>query len=605
LRRNLAKKEVYCMPLLDPHSYYDSSQARTRHARISWFVDFERRLLDGKVTLEFEQPAHGVLDLDSKALTVKSARTKYGAEIPFEIGAHDEILGERLRLNLPSPTSEVTIEYATSPEAVALQWLEPAQTEGKKHPFLYSQCQAIHARTIAPLQDTPHCRISYTAEVTVPEELAAVMSAGPAGERKGDKPGTKTFLFEMPQPIPPYLLALAAGNLRERDLSTRSRVWAEPETLDRAGWEFAGIEEMIRTAEELFGPYEWDRYDMLVLPPSFPYGGMENPRMTFLTPTIIAGDRSLVDVVGHELAHSWTGNLVTNASMEHFWLNEGATTWAERRILEALHGKDAAVLSWAIGQKALDGSIERFGADSPLTALRTRLEGIDPDDAFSSVPYEKGARLLAAIERSVGRERFDCFVRDYITRFRFTSITTEEFMDFLEKKLPGAAAAVDARKWLDEPGMPANAPVFVSPRLEQIVAAAEAFGGGQRPSDAEIAGWNPAETLIFLQNLPRELDSESLAWLDSKLKLTGRGNYEILVEWLTIAAGSDYEPVFPKIREVLSRVGRMKYLRPLFLAMGRHERTRALGREIYSGVKPTYHSLSQRVVESVMAKWEE
>jgi leukotriene-A4 hydrolase len=590
---------------LDPHSYYDTDQPKVRHISLEWLVDFDQHQIDGSVTLDLEKPSGGELDLDSKELSIRSVFTPDAAPVPFELGEADEILGRRLRLHLRPGTKSITIEYRTSPEAIALQWLTPEQTEGKKHPFLYTQCQAIHARTIVPLQDTPRVRVTYTAAVTVPESLSAVMSAGPAGARKGDPAGTRTWLFEMPQPIPPYLLALAAGNLRERDLSTRSRVWAEPETLDRAGWEFAGIEEMIRTAEELFGPYEWDRYDMLVLPPSFPYGGMENPRMTFLTPTIIAGDRSLVDVVGHELAHSWTGNLVTNASMEHFWLNEGATTWAERRILEALHGKDAAVLSWAIGQKALDGSIERFGADSPLTALRTRLEGIDPDDAFSSVPYEKGARLLAAIERSVGRERFDCFVRDYITRFRFTSITTEEFMDFLEKKLPGAAAAVDARKWLDEPGMPANAPVFVSPRLEQIVAAAEAFGGGQRPSDAEIAGWNPAETLIFLQNLPRELDSESLAWLDSKLKLTGRGNYEILVEWLTIAAGSDYEPVFPKIREVLSRVGRMKYLRPLFLAMGRHERTRALGREIYSGVKPTYHSLSQRVVESVMAKWEE
>ena len=370
--------------------------------------------------------------------------------------------------------------------------------------------------------------------------------------------------------------------------------------MEAAADEFAEIEDMITKAEELFGPYEWDRYDMIVLPPSFPYGGMENPRLTFLTPTLLAGDRSLVDVVAHELAHSWTGNLVTNASVDHFWLNEGATVWAERRILEALHGEEAAALGWAIGEKALQAEFQRFGADSPVTRLRNDLKGTDPDDVFSSIPYEKGARFLVLLERTAGRERFDRFIRRYIEHFRFTSITTEEFLDLVNQELPGVADEVDAQSWLYEPGMPANAPVFRSPRLEELNALADGFAGGKRPTAEEIEGWSPAEMLVYLQRLPRPLDDEACRWLDENLELTDRGNYEILVEWLTIAAASDYEPAFERVREVLLRVGRMKYLRPLYKALGGHPRTRALAREVYAEASPGYHELSRRVAEAVI-----
>jgi leukotriene-A4 hydrolase len=325
--------------------------------------------------------------------------------------------------------------------------------------------------------------------------------------------------------------------------------------------------------------------------------------MTFLTPTLIAGDRSLVDVVAHELAHSWTGNLVTNATAEHFWLNEGFTVWAERRILETIHGEEAASLGWAIGQKALEDSIARFGADSPLTKLRTHLAGIDPDDAFSSVPYEKGARLVALMERTVGRAAWDAFLADYMATFRFQSITTEEFFAFLEEKLPGTAAKVGADAWLHQPGLPPNAPVFRSEKLEALSELAAGWEMGVRPTSEQVAGWNASETLVYLQKLPRKMSVENCAALDSAFSLMGRGNYEILVEWLAIAAGSDYEPAFGKIREVLTRVGRMKYLRPLYNALGATERTRALAREIFAAASPTYHGLSRRVVAGVLEKY--
>jgi leukotriene A-4 hydrolase/aminopeptidase len=591
------------MARIDPHSYFDTDQPRAHRLQLQLGVDFQRHVLEGEVSLELERAGSGPLDLDSKGLTIVSVRTPQAASVPFELGPEDAILGQRLRLQLPAGTQQVHIAYRTSHEAVALQWLSPEQTEGKRQPFLFSQCQAIHARTMVPVQDSPRARVAYHAEITVPQGLTAVMSAGPVREKPGALSDTRTFVFEMPQPIPPYLLALAVGRLESRDLSPRSRVWAEPETVEAAAWEFAEIESMIQKAEQLFGPYEWDRYDMLVLPPSFPYGGMENPRMTFLTPTLLAGDRSLVDVVAHELAHSWTGNLVTNANIDHFWLNEGWTVYAERRIQEALHGKEAAVMGWAIGQNALDEAMERLGKDSPLTRLRTELEGVDPDDAYSTVPYEKGSRFLALLEGSVGRAQFDAFMREYMNRFRFTSITTEEFMEFVEAKLPGAAAKIDAKSWLYEPGMPANAPVFRSPKLDALTALAEGWTAGKRPTPKQIDGWSSTETLIYLQHLPRQLDRASCEWLDRTLSLGERSNYEILVEWLAIAAASDYDPAFDRIRQVLTRVGRMKYLRPLYTALGKHPRTRQLAHDLFAAASPTYHSLSRRVVQGVMEKY--
>lgn len=593
------------MARIDPHSYFDTTQPKTRHLEINWFVNFSQRQIEGFVILHLEKPSGGPMDLDTKGLEIRGVHSQTDQPIPYELFEEEPILGQRLRIELPEGTEAITVSYATSPEAIALQWFEPEMTLGNRQPFMYSQCQAIHARTILPCQDTPRVRVTYEAVVTVPEDLAVVMSAGPEGRIRDLPPGLRGWRFAMPQPIPPYLLAIAAGDLRAIDLSPRSRIWAEPEMVERAAYEFGEVEQMIETAERLFGPYEWDRYDMLVLPPAFPFGGMENPRITFLTPTVIAGDRSLVDVIAHELAHSWTGNLVTNASMEHFWLNEGFTTWAERRILDALHGEESSALRWSIGQAALDQSIARFGADSALTKLRTELSGIDPDDAFSSIPYEKGARFVCALERHVGREQFDRFMRKYIEAFRFKSITSEEFLEFLDQELPGAADAVNAKAWLYAAGMPSNAPVFTSDRLDELKAAAAAFGAGTRPSPQQAEGWNPSELLIFLQNLPRELDTESLAWLDGQFQLTRRGNYEILVEWLTIAAGSGYEPVFARVREVLLEVGRMKYLRPLYTALGKHANTRALAREIYAEGKERYHTLSRRVIESAIEHYSE
>ncbi len=590
------------MARTDPHSYFDPGQPRTRSVHFAWEVDFTARRIRGSATLALEAPGTGPMDLDTRGLKLFSATAGDGRPVAFSLAEPDAVLGSRLRLVLPEGTSRVRLDYETAPDAVALQWLSPAQTLGRRLPFLFSQCQPHHARTVAPLQDSPAARVTYTAEVTVPDGITAVMAAGAEGD--GPAPGGKrTFRFRMPQPVPTYLVALAAGDLASREIGPRSRVWAEPGTLDAAAWEFAEVESAIAAAEGLFGPYDWDRYDLLVLPPSFPYGGMENPRLTFLTPTLLAGDRSLVAVMAHELAHSWTGNLVTNATVEHFWLNEGFTVWAERRILEALRGADYAAMVWAIGLSGLRSALARFGEGSPLTRLVTQLEGVNPDEVYSEVPYEKGALFVALLEKTAGRAVWDRFVRDYMARFRFTSITTDTFLAFLEEKLPGLAARADAGAWLHGPGLPANAPVLRSARLELLQAKAAAWAAGERPSPEAVKEWPPEELLVFLQGLPRPMPEADCAWLQGRLDLPGGRNYEIVVEWLSIALASDYAPAFPCAREVLGKVGRMKYLRPLYRALAASPRSRALARELYAATREGLHGLSRRVIEEVLASY--
>lgn len=591
----------------DPHSYFDDEHPRVGHLELELDLDFDVRRVAGRVALLLEEPspevsanrARPVIDLDTEGLEIQAVRVD-GSNASAVMGHAEPVLGQRLRVELPSGTTRIEIEYRTAAEPIGLQWMAPSQTAGGEQPFVFSQFQAIHARSVVPLQDSPGARVTFEAALTVPEPLVAVMGAGPGAVEAAPRSGRQRFRFDMPQPIPPYLIAFAAGELVSRDLSDRSRIWAEPSTADAAASEFAEVEAMMAAAETMFGAYDWDRYDLLVLPPSFPYGGMENPRLTFLTPTVIAGDRSLTDVIAHELAHSWTGNLITNANADHFWLNEGATTWAERRIVEALRGEEAVTLAWAIGEQGLAEAFERFGADSAATRLRTDLGGGDPDAVYSIVPYEKGARFLALLERTVGRGRFDAFIRRYIERYRFASITTEEFVAFLDTELPGLGAEVGIGEWLYEPGMPSNAPRFESERLETLIDLGAGFRAGRRPEADEVQGWSAAELLVYLQQVPRPLSVKECEWLDGEFALTGRGNYEILVEWLTIAAGSDYEPAFERLRAVLVEVGRMKYVRPLFLAMGGQPRTRGLAREIYELAAPGYHELTRRTAEEVM-----
>ena len=588
------------MAVCDPHSYTDISQCRTTAVDLKLLVDFAARKLKGSVKLTFVEPVRGPVDLDTRALTIGAVTDARDVAVPFSLGKSDPILGAKLRVDVKEPTASLTIRYETSPDASALQWLEPQHTAGGKHPYLFSQCQPHHARSLVPLQDSAVVRFKYRAEITVPKPLVAVMSAAPGEKQAGPDAKSSTYTFEMPQPIPSYLLALAVGNIAAQDLGPRSRVYTEPEMLKAAAWEFAGVNDMLLAAEKLFGPYRWDRYDFLVMPPAFPYGGMENPRLTFLTPTLVAGDRSLVNVLAHELAHSWTGNLVTNATMNDFWLNEGFTVWAERRIHEALSGKEALSLAAAIGRESLETDLQRFGLTSPYTRLKTDLAGVDPGDVYSQVPYEKGFLLVALLEKPVGRKKFDKFVRDYADHFAFTSITTEDFVEFLDAKLPGIGDKVGAKTWILEAGVPDNAPVFKSTRLKELQQLARGFSDGVRPDPKLAKKWSVDEWLVYLGGLPKKLPQDQLAWLDAKFHFNDSGNAEILCKWLVMAAASNYEPAFPKLKAFLGRVGRMKYLKPLYKALADSPETRPLALEVFAEHGARYHPIARGGLEKLL-----
>ncbi|MBA3462112.1 MAG: M1 family metallopeptidase [Deltaproteobacteria bacterium] len=577
----------------DPHSYNDDTQVATESVAWTARIDFAAKVLHCEAVLTFREPGGGALDLDTRDLAIESVSDHDGKPLPFTLHPTEPHLGARLAIELPARTKSIKLRYKTSPDASALQWLDPAQTMGGKLPYLFSQCQACHARSIIPLQDTPRLRIRYTAELSFPQTLTAVMAAADRGRTVDG--AIAVSRWEMPQPIPPYLLAFAVGDLKSKDISARCRAWAEPAQVDAAAYEYAGVEAMIHAAENLFGPYDWERFDILTMPPSFPYGGMENPRITFITPTVITGDRSLVSVIAHELAHSWTGNLVTNANAEHFWLNEGFTMYAERRIIEALDGSEMASLSAALGRRELDESVARFKDRPEMTRLRVPMQGIDPDDAYSLVPYEKGYFFLCAIEAAVGRPAFEAWLKTYLRDFRFGAITTEDFEAHIERGLPGALAKVDARTWIDGEGVPAAA---VAPRSARLDAIEELRGG---PAPVELAStWDATEWNLYLETIARPASAELLQTLDARFRLTQSTNHDVLVAWLTLCLQSGYHAVQTRVDEVLASVGRMKYLRPLYTALAKEPTTRARAQTTYERLRAGYHPIARQMVESVL-----
>lgn len=587
----------------DVHSYAEPEVARVVHVALDLVADFESQQLAGSATLEL-QKADGAqeLILDVRDLEIESVTDQNGVELEYAVGASDALMGAPLSIAISDSTHEVIVAYRTSPEAAAVQWLSPEQTSSGQ-PFLFTQGQAILTRTWIPTQDSPGIRQTYEAEITVPEDLTVVMSAEhltPVGDTTSAE-GT-TYRFRMDEPIPPYLIALAIGDLEFQEIGPRSGVWAEPSVVEAAAYEFAEVEEMMDAAEALYGPYRWGQYDILVLPPSFPFGGMENPRLTFATPTILAGDRSLVSLIAHELAHSWSGNLVTNATWDDFWLNEGFTSYFENRIMEEVYGREYAAMLRSLSRNGLEEELTEL--DEEDTHLHLNLEGRDPDDGMTAVAYDKGAEFLFATEVVVGRQRFDEFLRNYFDEFAFQPMSAETFLAYMDEHLfEGDAelrAQVDPEAWVYGPGLPESASGVASEAFEAVEAQAGAYASGTQPSELGTAEWTTHEWLHFLRSLPEELSDEQLANLNDAFGFMTTGNSEVRFAWLRVCIRNQYEPAVSSIESFLSTQGRRKFVLPLFTDLAASDWGRPIAERIYAETRPGYHSITSNSVDEVL-----
>ncbi|MDQ3243029.1 MAG: M1 family metallopeptidase [Gemmatimonadota bacterium] len=593
----------------DVHSYAQPDEARVTHVSLDLTPDFASRKIvaTARLTISRSAAADSVV-LDVRDLAIKRVTDASGAALGFNVGAVKEFLGAPLTIALPARGDTIVIDYETSPAAAAVQWLAPEQTAGRKLPFLFTQGQAILTRSWVPTQDGPGIRQTYDATVHVPSGMRAVMSAERVGgDGEKDSAGLSVYKYRMVHPIPPYLIALAVGDIAFRPIGAKTGVYAEPSVVGRAANEFTEVDQMIAAAEKLYGPYRWGRYDILVLPPSFPFGGMENPTLTFATPTILAGDRSLVSLVAHELAHSWSGNLVTNATWDDFWLNEGFTTYLESRIMEELRGKPYADMLRELGRQDMHTAVtDAGGLQSPDTRLRLDLTGRDPDAGMNDIAYEKGSAFLQTTEAVVGRERLDAFLRDYFDHFAFQPMTSDKMVAYMKEKLLKGddEQRINVQAWIFQPGIPANIPAVKSETFAAVTTQTEAWKRGGPASALETSKWSTHEWLHFLRALPDTIAPPRLAELDKKFSLSSSGNSEKLEAWLLIAIRNRYEPAFPALEKFLTSQGRRKFLSPLYTELAKTEWGRAMATDVYRKARPTYHSVATGTIDQIL-KWTE
>lgn len=594
----------------DFFSFANTDEFVSEHLQLNLDVDFDAEELRGNATLQLRRTASNATEviLDTRELAIEGARFDLpggkSVTATHRFGESHAILGTPLIIAVPDELQAeeellLTIEYRTSPGATALQWLPPELTAGGEQPFLFSQSQAIHARSWVPLQDTPAVRITYDANIHTPPQLMAIMSANndPDAERDGD------YEFQMPQPIPPYLLALAVGNIYFAPIGDQTGVYTEPELLEASAYEFADTQDMLDTAAAMFGPYQWGRYDLLILPPSFPYGGMENPRLSFITPSVLAGDRSLVSIVAHELAHSWSGNLVTNATWRDGWLNEGWTSYLEHRLMEVIYSEERAAELAVVDYRELLLDLEVVPLEQQ--ALAPPFESGDPDDFQGIIHYHKGNLLLKYLEESFGRDVFDEFIADYFGEFAFGTITSEVFLDYLDDKLlsahEGKVSRADVEKWLYQPGLPDSAPIPVSASLDAAANFARQWSQGEIDiADVPAADWSPQGMIHFINSLDAGLSSEQLIDLDTALGLSDTHNAEIGRTWFIQVARRQYRQGYGQLDEYLNRFGRTRLVKPVYQALVENGSDAMLAREMFERARGLYHPVTITSIELIL-----
>jgi aminopeptidase N len=584
----------------DLHTLSNADSVDMKHLSLDLEIDLKTKKLGGWAIWDIDnRKSISTLRLDNNNLKIDSVLVD-GKHSSFSFGDKQEHLGAALLIPIEKTTKKVAIKYAASQDATALQWLEASQTTGKKFPFLYTQSESIYARSWVPCPDGPGIRFSYSARIKVPQGMMAVMSANGNPQQAND---SGIYHFDMDKAIPAYLLALAVGDIRFKQVDERTGVYAEPEMIEKVHYEFADMGKMVVTAEKLYGPYRWGRYDVIVLPPGFPIGGMENPKLTFCTPTVIAGDRSLVNLIAHELAHNWSGNLVTNATWDDIWMNEGFTVYFERRISEAMNDKTYVDMLWELGYQNLEAAVEDFGKDSRKTWLKQDLKGKDADEGLSDIPYEKGALFLCLIEQNVGREQWDTFLKQYFSEHAFQTITTEKFLSYLDKNLLKGDSALykklDINAWVYGPGIPSNAPRAAMQRFEQVNMQRSNFLKDNNALGLITKGWTTHEWLHFLRKMPKPLNIKQMTALDAAFQFTKAKNSEIADLWFIMSLAANYTIAYPEMERFLSVTGRQKFILPLYSEMVKTGKTN-MAKDIYQKYRANYHPLAQGKLDKIV-----
>ncbi|WKK86769.2 M1 family metallopeptidase [Marivirga arenosa] len=586
----------------DMHTFSNSEEAKIKHLNWEAFVDFENKIINAIAQFDIEKyPNAEKIILDTKGLDIEKVWSNDQVSIDYELKSKDDLLGTALLIPINKSTHTISIAYKTKPNAEALQWLNPNQTSGNQ-PFLFSQSQAILCRSWIPIQDSPGIRFTFNAKVEVPKGFLALMSA--SNPQEVDTTGV--YEFQMEQPIPAYLMSLAVGDLQYQKTGKNTGFYAEPATIDKANQDLKDLQSFLETAENLYGKYRWEQFDVLVLPPSFPFGGMENPRLTFATPTILAGDKSLVSLIAHELAHSWSGNLVTNATWNDFWLNEGFTVYFEYRIMEAMYGRDYSEMLASISYKELKEEVKELidEGNEKDTQLKLNLEGRNPDVGMTAIAYDKGYFFLRRLEELVGREKFDIFLNQYFGEFAFQSINTEKFLYYLEQNLFGKndiKMPEDLlQNWVYESGIPQDIPAPNSQRFLAVNNAIQNWLSTENIDTLQTSKWSTHEFLHFFHQLPDSITYLQVQELDQKFNFTNSGNAEILSEWFLLAIKADYRPAFGKMEEFLINTGRKKFLMPIYTKLYKSDNYRALALRIYRKARENYHFVSYNSLDKLL-----
>ena len=592
--------------IFDQHTYSNYSVISTNHLHLDLIVNFENNTITGVARHKMSKSNVSKAIFDIKNLNIEKITLGKEIEIEttFTIGENDKIKGAPLMVNIKPGTEYINIYYQTNKGCEALDWLDPELTAGKKYPYLYTQGQAILTRSWIPVQDTPMNRITYSADIQVPKNLLALMSA----ENPKEKNPNGKYHFEMKQAIPAYLIALVVGDIKYTPLGKFSGVYSEPELSQQCKYEFVDIPKMIKTAENLYGNYQWDQFDIVILPYSFPFGGMENPRLTFANPTLIAGDRSSISVIAHELAHSWSGNLVTNATWNDFWLNEGFTVYFENRIMEAMYGKEIADINAVLEFQDLLTSIEDIEkSEHPEDSkLKLELDNRDPDDGMTDIAYVKGAFFLRTLENIVGRNKFDEFLQSYFNSYAFKTITTESFIQYLNNNLlEPNKISFNTNEWIYGKGLPENCININSKRLNKMeIWAQEINSGGKVFKNKKIkrSDFVTQEWLVFIRKLSSELNIKTLNQIDTQLKFSSKANDAIKSQWFILNINAGNKKIRPYLERYLIKIGRRWYIESIYKSLmeSRLIDDQKFAKETFKKAKKGYHYISKNTIEKIV-----